>query len=101
MARNILAILFLIKTIMIKLSDLVQIIINEYIEYPQLILIEEIEQIPTDLDDASIVIRIHTPSKTDTGKLIGKLGRNIDLLRRLINIVASKRGIKVNLHIIS
>jgi len=86
---------------MLKLSDLVQIMVNQYIEFPQLLLVEEVEQIPVNPEDASIVISIHTPCRSDTAKLIGKLGKNIDSLRKMINIIASKRGLKVNLHIIS
>jgi predicted RNA-binding protein YlqC (UPF0109 family) len=54
-----------------KLSELVQIIIEEFIEYPQLLTIQETEEEVE--DEPTIIIKVHSTSKSDTGKVIGKL----------------------------
>ena len=84
---------------MIKLSELVRTIVNEFIEYPNLLTIEE-NQLEVE-EQETTVIKVHSTSKGDLGKLIGKQGKNIDSLRRIINIIASKREIRVDLRIIS
>lgn len=79
----------------IKLSELVRIIIVEYIDNPELLIVEEED------GESTVLIRVNSSDKTDTGKIIGKMGKNIDALRRIINVVASKREVRVNLHIVS
>jgi predicted RNA-binding protein YlqC (UPF0109 family) len=85
---------------MIAITELIKTIITEYIDKPALLNISE-ETVITEDDKSMLVITIKTPYKSDIGKLIGKEGKNIEALRRIINTVATKRTQLVNLHIIS
>ena len=65
---------------MIKLSELVRIIINEYIEHKDLLSIEE-EEVDVE-GQMTTIIKVHTTNRGDTGKVIGKLlVHNFELIK--------------------
>ena len=79
---------------MITLSELIKSLISEYIE--------DLDNLVVDEEDGenTCLIRVKA-TKTDISRIIGKGGRNVTALRTLINAIASKRKVRVNLHIVN
>jgi|LakMenEpi03Aug12_release.lakeMendotaPanAssembly.Ray.scaffolds.fasta_scaffold813124_1 predicted RNA-binding protein YlqC (UPF0109 family) len=79
---------------MLPISEVIKNLILEYIEEPEHLVIEE------ESGENTILIRVKT-IKNDLAKIIGRNGRNINALNVLVNAIASKRKIRVNLHVIN
>ncbi len=79
---------------LLQLSEIIRSLIHEYIEDPETLTIEE------ENGDNTCLIRVKA-CKNDTAKIIGKAGRNINALRTLVNAIASKRKVRVNLHVVN
>jgi len=77
----------------ITIVDLVKTIVQELVDEPDKIKIDEVS------GDRTTVINILVP-KTEVGKIIGKEGRVIVSLRILCENIAAKNGKRVNIHII-
>jgi predicted RNA-binding protein YlqC (UPF0109 family) len=76
------------------LSLVVKELITEYIEFPDELSVEEED------GESTILLRVKA-RREDTAKIIGKEGKNVEALRRIVNIIASNRKVRVNLHIVS
>lgn len=79
---------------MLSLSEIIRSLIEEYTEDHDSLMIEEED------GESTCLIRIKA-TKNDTAKIIGKAGKNITALRTIINAIASKRKVRVNLHVIN
>ena len=79
---------------MTSFCELLKVIMYEYIEFP-----EELE-ITEENGENSVLIKIKT-CKSDTAKIIGKKGRNINSLRTLFKSVAAKRKQILNIYVIN
>jgi predicted RNA-binding protein YlqC (UPF0109 family) len=79
---------------LLQLSEIVRSLVHEYIEDPETLIIEE------ENGDNTCLIRVKA-GRGDTAKIIGKAGRNINALRTLVNAIASKRKVRVNLHVVN
>jgi predicted RNA-binding protein YlqC (UPF0109 family) len=77
-----------------SLSEIIKSLIIEYTEFPDELMVEEEE------GENTCLIRIKA-CRSDTAKIIGKQGKNITSLRNIINAIASKRKVRVNLHVVN
>ncbi len=68
------------------MKDLVLYIVKAIVENPDAVTVEE-----TVLPDGKIILTIHT-APSDTGLVIGKMGKTINSIRSLVKIKAIKEG---------
>jgi predicted RNA-binding protein YlqC (UPF0109 family) len=75
------------------MKDLVEMIIKKLVDYPEEILITEVEGEKTVIYELKV-------NDSDVGKIIGKRGNTINAIRTLLRAVVTKEGKKVMLEIL-
>ncbi|MFZ7126730.1 MAG: KH domain-containing protein [Desulfobacterales bacterium] len=65
------------------MQDLIRILVQALVDRPEKVVVSEVESDHVSIFEVSV-------DQTDTGKLIGKHGRNAEALRTLVNAVAAK-----------
>lgn len=77
-----------------SLSEIIRSLIIEYTEFPDELVVEEED------GESTCLIRVKA-CRNDTAKIIGRQGKNITSLRNIVNAIASKRKVRVNLHVVN
>lgn len=75
------------------MKDLLEDILHELVEYPDSLKVQE----TIGTQNAIYEIHCHT---TDIGKIIGKEAHMIGALRTIFNVIAGKKGYRINLTVI-
>lgn len=75
------------------MKDLVEMIIKKLVDYPEDIIIAEVEGEKTVIYELKV-------NESDVGKIIGKHGKTINAIRTLLRAVVTKEGKKVMLEIL-
>lgn len=76
------------------MSEVAQSIISEFVNYPEKLLVEE------KTGKASVILGISSSEKDDISQIIGKNGQTITAIKKILERVAYKRGIRCTVYVL-
>mgnify|MGYP001767196114 FL=1 len=78
----------------ISLSELAKSIISEFIDNPEQLTVEE------KTGKSSVIIGISSPEKDDISQIIGRSGQTITAVKKILERVAHKRGVRCTVYVV-
>jgi predicted RNA-binding protein YlqC (UPF0109 family) len=78
----------------LSLSEITKIIISEFIDSPELLVIEE------KTGNSSVIIGISSIEKDDIAQIIGRNGSMITAIKKVLERIAHKRGLRCTVYVV-
>lgn len=77
-----------------SLADITKNLISEFIDHPDKLQVEE------KTGKSSVIIGIASPEKEDISQIIGRGGNTITAVKKLIERIAHKRGVRCTIYVV-
>ena len=74
-------------------KELVEYIVKSLVDYPEQVEVNEVT------GSSAVILELRV-AESDMGRVIGRHGRVINAIRTLIQVLAAKQGMRVNLEIV-